>query len=237
MRKTILNNDFFKQVFYKKAGLKDQIGLINCPAFIKFLLQISFSLEYLLSVSNTLRHKRQAYLKLNLYRFIEILRQVRDMILQSLKLFLDRLNVILDLKSKVFVTKTYRIIQPKAISLDTKARIKLAQTVYLILQSYKPFALKVTKDFIKLESLNDKKDMKISYEVFKSWGRRELILIDKSLRKRGFSLGLKLGFMKKFVWVRCQQWRQQGLFKKSGKAFRLKAFHHQPIPTTPPHLV
>ena len=171
MTKTILNNDFFKQVLYKKAGLKDQIGLINCPAFIKFLLQISFSLEHLLSVSNTLRHKNLSALKLNLNRFIETLRQVRDMILQSLKFFLDRLSVILYLKSEIFVTKTYQITQPKA--------------------------------------------MVIGFDTFKSWGRREEILIDKSLRKRGFSLDLKLGFMKKFVWVRCQQWRQQGLFKKS----------------------
>ena len=101
--------------------------------------------------------------------------------------------MILDLKSEIFVTKTYQITQPKA--------------------------------------------MVIGFDTFKSWGRREEILIDKSLRKRGFSLDLKHGFMEKFVWVRCQQWRQQGLFKKSGKAFRLKAFHHQPIPTTPPHLV
>ena len=90
---------------------------------------------------------------------------------------------------------------------------------------------------MKTYQITQPKAMVIGFDAFKSWGRREVILIDKFLRKRGFSLDLKCGFMKKFVWVSRQQWRQQGLFKKSGKAFRLKAFHHQPILITPPHLV
>ena len=68
-------------------------------------------------------------------------------------------------------------------SLDTKARIKLAQTFHFFAQSYKTFGSKIIEELNKLVSLINTKDMKVGCDIFKNWPKRRVVLIDKFSEK------------------------------------------------------